>query len=148
MTRFRFRRTNIRNPHTAPARGGLDARLPDVPTYPLIPAQRRPRTPGAARAFLLIFLVGVIDLDALVAGLADVTDRGAAKDGEIERRLKVEVSAPAENTLFKLGGVRAGVFREDEAAAAALEIAFRPFELKAVSRVADGAGDEYFLLDS
>lgn len=89
----------------------------------------------------------MIDPHAFVAGLADVTDWGAPQDGEIERRLEIEMPAPAENTFFGFGNVRAGIFREDEAAIGAREIPLRPFQLKAISRVADRAGYEYFLLD-
>jgi hypothetical protein len=57
------------------------------------------------------------------------------------------VPAAAENTCFGFGDLRAGILRHDEAAIGAREVALRPFELKAVSRVADRAGYEYFLLD-
>jgi hypothetical protein len=89
----------------------------------------------------------VIDSHAFVAGLADVTDRGAGQEEEIERRLEVEVPAPAENTLFGFKNARPRIFRQNEAAIGAREIALRPFEPEATPRVADRAGDENFPLN-
>ena len=90
----------------------------------------------------------MIDPDAFIAGLADVTDRGARQEEEIEQRFEIEVSAPAENTFFGFRNSRTGIFRQDEAAIGTSKIPFRPLELKATSRVADRAGDEYFPLNS
>ena len=118
---------NIRDSRPSPGRDRLDARLPAVALNPFTPTQRRPRSPGAAGAFLIIFLIRVIDPYAFVAGLADVTDGGAPQDGEIEGRFEIEVPAPAENTFFGLGDFRPWVFRADEAAIIAREIPLRPF---------------------
>jgi len=92
-------------------------------------------------------LVGVINLYAFIACLADVTDRGAPEKEEVERRFEIEVSAPAKNTLFGFGNIRPGIVRQGEAAIGTRKIPFRPLELKAISRVADRAGDEDFPLN-
>jgi hypothetical protein len=84
---------------------------------------------------------------AFIAGLAHVTDRGPPEKEEIEQRLEIEVSAPAENTFFGFRNIRPGGFRQCEAAISTRKILFRPLELKVISRVADRAGDEYFLLN-
>lgn len=147
MTRFCSRRPNVPASQPNPVRGRLDARLTAVTLNPLAPAQRRPRSAGALCAFLIIFLVGFTYFYALVARLANVADRGAPEDGEIERRFEIEVPARAENTFFELGDARAGIFREQEAAIAAREIPLRPSQLEAVPGVADRAGDVRFLPD-
>jgi len=92
-------------------------------------------------------LVRVVNPYGFIARLADVTDRGAPEKEEIERRFEVEVPAPAENALFRFGNIRPGIFRQGEAAIGARKIPFRPLELEAISRVADRAGYEYFLLN-
>ena len=92
-------------------------------------------------------LIGVVNPYAFIARLADVTDRGAPEKEEIERRFEIEVPAPAENTLFGCGNIRPGIFRHAEAAMGTRKIPFRLIQLEAISRVADRAGDEYFLLD-
>ena len=70
---------------------------------PYLPTRGGLRPAGTAQAFLLVRLVRVADDYALVPRLADVTDRGAAQEGEIEERFVIEVTAPAENTFFGFG---------------------------------------------
>ncbi len=92
-------------------------------------------------------LIGVVNPYAFIARLADVTDRGTPEKEEIERRFEIEVPAPAEHTIFGFGNIRPGTFRQDEPAIGTRTIGPRALELKAISRVADRAGYEYFLLD-
>jgi hypothetical protein len=86
----------------------------------------------------------MIDADALIAGLADVTDGGASQKEELKEPFEIEVSTPAENTFFGFGNIWHRIFRQDESATVTCEIPFLPPELKAISRVADRARDEYF----
>jgi hypothetical protein len=66
---------------------------------------------------------------------------------EIKQRFKIEVSAPTENTFFGFRNIRTGIVRQGEAAISTRKILFRPSELKAISRIADRAGYEYFTLN-
>ena len=84
---------------------------------------------------------------ARIAGLADVTDRGAPQKEKVERRFEVEVPAPAEHTIFGTGNIRPRIFRHGKAAIGTRKIPFRSLESEAISRVADRAGYEYFPLN-
>ncbi|MDQ3745739.1 MAG: hypothetical protein M3444_15290, partial [Acidobacteriota bacterium] len=89
----------------------------------------------------------MVNFNACITRLADVTDRGAPQKEEIERRFEIEVPAPAEHTIFGTGNIRPRIFRHGKAAIGTRKIPFRPLELEAISRVADRAGDEYFPLN-
>lgn len=89
----------------------------------------------------------MVNPDALIAGLADVTDGGAAQKEDLKEPLEIEVSTPAENTFFGFGNIWHRIFRQDESAINAREIRFRSTESKAISRVADRARYEHFPLD-
>jgi hypothetical protein len=89
----------------------------------------------------------MIDPNALIAGLADVTDGGVPKEEEIKQPLEIEESTPAENTFLGCRNIRAGIFRQHKAAISTRKIPFRSPELKAISRIADGARYEYFPLN-
>ena len=56
----------------------------------------------------------MVNFNACIARLADVTDRGAPQKEEIERRFEIEVPAPAEHTVFGFGNIRPGIVRQDE----------------------------------
>jgi hypothetical protein len=66
---------------------------------------------------------------------------------DIKQPREIEVSATAENTFFGFRNIRFGIIRQDEAAVSARKIPFGSFELKAISRIADRAGDEDFPLN-
>ena len=89
----------------------------------------------------------MIDPDACIAGLADVTDGGAAQKEELKEPFEIEVSTLAENTFFGFRNMRPWIFRQDEPAIITREIPFRSSELKAISRVANRARYEHLPLD-
>lgn len=115
---------------------------------PFLPKRGGFRHAGTARAFLLVRLVRVADDYALIPCLTDVTDRGAAQEREVKERFVIKVVAATENTFFGSGNLRRGVIGEDELAIPTVEPSLQPFEAKAVSREADGAGYEHFFLDT
>ena len=82
-----------------------------------------------------------------IAGLADVTDGGAAQKEDLKEPFEIEVSTPAENTFFGFRIIRPRLTSQDESAIDAREIRFRSIELKAISRVAHRARYEHFSLD-
>ena len=68
----------------------------------------------------------MVNPDAFIAGLADVTDGGAAQKEELKKPLEIEMSTPAENTFFGFGDIRPRIFRQDESATITREIPFLP----------------------
>ena len=147
MTWFGLRLMNTRVSSPSLAPDWLGTRLRAVPLHPFIPAQRGPGSPGVASAFPIVLLIRVVNPYARIAGLADVTDRGAPQKEEVERRFEVEVPAPAEHTIFGTGNIRPRIFRHGKAAIGTRKIPFRPLESEAIPRVADRAGYEYFPLN-
>jgi hypothetical protein len=100
---------------------------------PSLPTRRGFRPAGAERAFLPVRLVRIAYDYALIPGFADVTDRGAAEEGEVQERFVIEVAAPAENAFFGFGNLRRGIIHQDELAISTAERSPGPFESEAVS---------------